>query len=186
MKYLLCIFFIIFSSNQLLSDDGNCSPSGQDTPFNISSSPLNKLGSFSVLPLSPPLDSSRKKLCDTVNKIVQAKLGLLGNVKEMTTNNPAGFGLSGVFLSFDIQQVETINHKEEKLVRISLSIPTMVKVKKSNNDCISYIWASSVFVENDADKNIEQGITQLLGQFSTCYQEANPKEKEKPIFYIYR
>ncbi|MES2344515.1 MAG: hypothetical protein V4494_01055 [Chlamydiota bacterium] len=104
----------------------------------------------------------------------------------MAGNNPTGFGLSGVFLNFDVQKIEDINKKEGKLVRISLSIPTMVTIKKSNQDCISYIWASSVFAENDTDKNIEQGIELLLKQFSTCYKEANFKDQEKPTFYVYQ
>ncbi len=186
MKHLIIAFFIVFSFKPVFSDDLNCSMSGQDTAFNITRSPLKDLFAFSVLPLVTSVNSSRKELCDTLNKILKEKLGLLGNVKEMSTNDPTGLGLSGVFLSFDIQKVENVNKKEEKLIRLSLSVPTIVTIKKSNNECTSYIWASSVFAESDTDENIKQGIEALLKQFSICYQKANSKEAEKPTFYIYQ
>lgn len=184
MKMFIWVFSCFISFSQVFSVSSN-NPNGQDTPFNLNLSPLKNLRTFAVLPLSPPLDPSKNQLCDTINGIVQEKLNVLGTTIEMSTNNPIGFGLSGVFLSFDIQHVENINSEKSKLIRVSLSVPTIVTVKKSKCDCVSYVWTSNVFLDDDKDKNIQQAIIELLDQFCISYQEANSPESKKPTFYIY-
>lgn len=103
----------------------------------------------------------------------------------MAADDLTGFGLSSAFLSFNVQKVEVMNKKSEALFRLSLAIPTTVLIKKSNVECVSYVWASSVFSEGDKDKDIEMGVQLLLDQFSACYREANAEKKEKPTFYLY-
>lgn len=183
MKFLILIFCCVFSYSLVFSND-SIKLKSQSTLNN--SSPLNNLTAFSVLPLSPPLDPAKKHLCDTVDKIVHTKLSYLGDVIEMSTNDPTGFGISGFFLSFNIQKVENINDAKSRITQISLSIPTIVTVKKTKQDCISYIWTKDVLVENDEDINIEKGIKELLEQFSTSYREANSTDNKRPTFYVYR
>ncbi len=153
--------------------------------------PLQKLKSFAFF---AHYDPDQGKNYEKLKKIIVSELEKIGTVVQTKKQDDqeqidvSGFA-SGTFLTFEIENILTLDEKEVPVMNASLSLSSQVKVKKTDVSCFANTWATSCFLEGTFNKSPEKAISKslqnLLQQFLENYNQANPGQKERPTFYTY-
>ncbi len=154
----------------------------------------NPLKGFSTFVFTTQFPAT-KKIVDKVNIVVKDVLSSFGKVVPLTllvqTEEGEGFDLSGfgagAFLTYEITDLTSLEGKKLGLLKGTLTLQAIVKVAKTNVECMPYIWSQSCFFKGSTDKKLEASISSslksLLQSFLNEYMLVNT---EKPIFNLYQ
>ncbi len=153
--------------------------------------PLQKLNSFAFFAYYDPRDG---KNYDEIQKLIVKELEKVGTVIQTKKEGSkeaidvSGFA-SGALLNFEIKNISTLDQKKVQVMNASLRLSSPVKIQKTAVSCFADTWSASCFLEGSFEKTAEKAIAKsletLLGKFMANYHTANPKQQEKPVFYLY-
>lgn len=158
----------------------------------ISSSDLlgcNPLKDLTSITIQPQYSIFSGHLRAKIKEEISKELNKLGEVVNLTVPDVTGFGHSLANMTIFLKDVTTLSGKQFPVSEISISLSSPTLVRKTNQNCSTYIWSSRIFVEGAVDekneKNILEATKAILGYFITDYKKANSKKETKTTFYLY-